>query len=117
MLRQARLANRLQVIRDGRDALQYQRHEGVHADRPMPDLLLLGLDLPGAPGRDVLAEIRATPMLRRMPVFVLTAFPSHAETVRSEGLGADASLIKPIDLPQFLEVLCSLDRFWLELVC
>lgn len=117
LLREAKLANRLQVIRDGREALQYLRHEGVHAERPMPDIVLLDLDLPGSNGRDVLAEIRGTPMLRHLPVFVLTASVAHAEAVRAEGLNADGFLIKPLDLPQFLQAVCTLDRFWLELVC
>ncbi len=118
LLREAKLANRLQVIGDGSEALDHLAGTGQAADTtPLPDLILLDLDLPGADGRTILAHIRAEPGLRHIPVFVLTSSATHLEMVQEEGLDADGYLEKPIDLNTFVAAVTRLDRFWLELVC
>jgi len=119
LFREAKLANRLKVIGNGAQALAHLRQHdcGNGEPHPMPDLVLLDLDLPGLDGRSVLAAIRAEPRLRHLPVLVLTASVLHGEHVREEGLAADGYLTKPIDLGAFVRAVCSVDRFWLEVVC
>jgi CheY-like chemotaxis protein len=118
LLREARLANRLKVIRDGDEALAYLRAAGQDpAAGALPDLVLLDLDLPGADGRTILAALRADPRLRHIPVFVLTATATHRDMVREEELDAQGYLEKPIDLTAFVHLVTHHERFWLELVC
>lgn len=118
LLREARLANRLQVIGNGAEALAHLRRAGCSPeDPPLPDLVLLDLDLPGVDGRGVLAQLRAEPALRHLPIFVLTASATHREMIQDEGLAADGFLEKPIDLAAFIHLVTHHERFWLELVC
>lgn len=119
LFREAKLANRLKVIGNGAHALAHLRQEDgeAGAPHPIPDLVLLDLDLPGLDGRRVLSEIRAEPRLRHLPVLLLTASATHREMVEEEGLAADGYLEKPIDLGEFVKVVCNVDRFWLEVVC
>ncbi|WP_354698706.1 Response regulator rcp1 [Paraconexibacter sp. AEG42_29] len=118
LLREARLANRLKVVPSGSEALDLLMSAGTHDDAPpLPDLMLLDLDLPGMDGRRLLARIRAEPRLKHIPVFVLTASATHRQMVQEEGLDADGYLEKPIDLDAFVHLVTHHDRFWLELVC
>jgi CheY-like chemotaxis protein len=117
LLREAKLANRLKVIGNGSEALAHLVGGGPTLKAaPLPDLMLLDLDLPGTDGRTVLARMRAEPRLRHIPVFVLTASATHRQMVQEEQLEADGYLEKPIDLAAFLALVTRLDCFWLELV-
>lgn len=118
LLREAKLANRLKVIGNGSEALAHLIRAGQgEGDVPLPDLVLLDLDLPGMDGRTMLTKMRAEPRLRHMPVFVLTASATHREMVQEEHPAADGFLEKPIDLAAFVELVTQLEHFWLELVC
>jgi len=118
LLREAKLANRLKVIGDGSQALEHLAAAGRTPDaEPLPDLILLDLDLPGTDGRTMLARMRADPLLAHIPVFLLTASATHREMVQEEGLEADGYLEKPIDLAAFVHLVTHHGRFWLELVC
>lgn len=116
LLREAKIANRMKVISDGAEAVSYLQGAAYGSGEPLPDLVLLDLDLPGTGGRDVLAAMRSTPPLKHVRVFILTSSASHREMVQEEGLDADGYLEKPIDLAQFVTAVTSHDRFWLELV-
>lgn len=113
---EGKVLNKLVVAKDGVQALQILRREGVHASAVRPDLILLDLNLPRKDGREVLAEIKEDADLRRIPVVVLTT--SHAETdiIKSYNLHANCYIVKPVDLDQFIHVVQAIDRFWLTAV-
>ena len=115
-LREGKVRNRLSVARDGVEALAFLRREGEHASSPKPDLILLDLNLPKKDGREVLAEIKEDPVLRRIPVVVLTTSSAEVDILKSYELHANCYITKPVDLEQFVNVVKSIDDFWLTVV-
>jgi CheY-like chemotaxis protein len=115
-LRDAKIANRLSVVGDGVAALDYLHRRGSHAGATRPDLILLDLNLPRKDGREVLAEIKAHPELRRIPVVVLTTSRDEEDVLRSYDLHANCYVTKPVGLEQFLQVVRAIDDFWLAVV-
>jgi CheY-like chemotaxis protein len=115
-LRDAKVANNLHVARDGEEALRFLRQEGEFADKPRPDLVLLDLNMPRMDGREVLAEMKADPVFKRIPVVVLTTSQSEDDVAAAYNLSANCYVAKPVDLDQFLGVVRAIDDFWLSLV-
>jgi len=115
-LRHNKVNNTLHVARDGEEALAYLRREGAHTAATRPDLILLDLNMPKKGGLEVLAEIKADPNLRRIPVVILTTSESEIDIVRSYDLHANCYITKPVDLAQFMIVVRQIEGFWLEIV-
>ena len=115
-LREAKVQNHLSWVADGTEALSYLRREGKHAAAPRPDLMLLDLNLPRVDGRQVLAEIKADPRLKRIPVVVLTTSQAEEDILRAYNLNANCYISKPVDLDQFIKVVRSIEDFWLTIV-
>jgi len=115
-LRDAKVANNLHVARDGEEALQFLRQEGEFDDKPRPDLVLLDLNMPRKDGREVLADMKADPVFKRIPVVVLTTSQSEDDVAAAYNLSANCYVAKPVDLDQFLGVVRAIDDFWLSLV-
>ena len=113
---EAKVRNRLHVVSDGVEALQFLRQEGAFAAQPRPDLVLLDLNLPRKSGLEVLTEIKQDPELRQIPVVVLTTSQAEADITQSYSRYANAYITKPVDLDKFLEVVRSLEHFWLAVV-
>jgi CheY-like chemotaxis protein len=115
-LRDARMLNRMFVVGDGVEALAFLRREGAHSDAPRPDLILLDLNMPRMNGREVLAEIKSDPKLRRIPVVILTTSQAETDILQTYDLHANCYVTKPVELEQFVEVARSIEGFWLSLV-
>jgi chemotaxis family two-component system response regulator Rcp1 len=115
-LREGKVRNHLNVAVDGIEALAFLRREGQYANAPQPDLILLDLNLPKKSGREVLAEIKDDPDLRRIPVVILTVSKAEEDVLKSYNLHANCYVTKPVDLDQFLEVVKSIEDFWLTVV-
>jgi CheY-like chemotaxis protein len=115
-LRDARMLNRMFVVGDGVEALAFLRREGSHTDAPRPDLILLDLNMPRMNGREVLAEIKSDPKLRRIPVVILTTSQAETDILQTYDLHANCYVTKPVELEQFVEVARSIEGFWLSLV-
>ncbi|HVG45934.1 MAG TPA: response regulator [Longimicrobium sp.] len=115
-LEEAKVRNRLHVVPDGVEALAFLRREGAYRDAPRPDLVLLDLNLPRMDGREVLAEVKADPVLRTIPMVVLTTSEAERDIVAAYQLHANAYIVKPVDLEQFLGVIRSIEGFWLAVV-
>ena len=106
----------LRVVYDGAEAMQYLRREDKYADALRPDLVLLDLNLPKKDGREVLGEIKGNPALLTIPVVILTTSAAEEDILRSYRLHANCYITKPVDLVGFLEVVKSIDNFWLSVV-
>ncbi|HVK19937.1 MAG TPA: response regulator [Actinokineospora sp.] len=111
-----KIRNKLHVVRDGEQALRFLRREGDYADAPRPDLILLDLNLPRFDGLQVLAEIKADPRLRPIPVVVLTTSEAEEDILRSYELYANAYVTKPVDFDRFIEVVRKIDEFFVTVV-
>lgn len=112
----AKVRNNLYMVSDGVEALEFLRQQGKHTDAIHPDLILLDLNLPKKDGREVLEEIKADENLKRIPVVVLTISKAEEDIIKSYNLHANCYITKPIDLNRFLEVVRSIEHFWLTIV-
>jgi chemotaxis family two-component system response regulator Rcp1 len=112
----AKMYLNLHVASDGAEAMAFLNREGDHANAPRPDLILLDLNLPKKDGREVLREIKESSMLKSIPVVILTTSASDADILRSYLLHANCYITKPVGLEGFLEVVKSIDNFWLSVV-
>jgi CheY-like chemotaxis protein len=111
--REANSLIRLHVACDGFEAMAFLRHEGVHADAPRPDFILLDLNLPKMDGREVLAHIKNDESLKTIPTIILTTSNAEEDIVRSYQSHANCYLSKPVQLDEFEEVVKSINEFWL----
>ena len=111
-----KVRNKLNVVRDGEEALSYLRREGDFADAPRPDLILLDLNLPRVDGREVLQVIKNDEDLRRIPVVVLTTSQADEDILRSYSLHANAYVTKPVDFERFIAVVRQIDEFFVSVV-
>lgn len=112
--KEARQPCRFSHVSDGQEALQLLRRIAPHAGATRPDLILLDLNLPRKDGRELLAEIKTDPLLRRIPVIVLTTSQADSDIQRAYDLNANCYVPKPADLDQFLKVVRCIDDFWLS---
>ena len=115
-LKEGKLLNHVSVAEDGVEALSFLYQKGQYAGRPLPDLILLDLNLPKKDGREVLAEIKADPKLRHIPVVVLTTSLAEHDVLKSYDLHANCYINKPVDLEQFIEIVKSVGDFWFSVV-
>ena len=115
-LKESKVTNNLSVAEDGVEALAFLKREGEYADAPRPDLLLLDLNLPKKDGRELLEEIKADDNLKRIPVVVLTTSKAEEDILRMYDQHANCYITKPIDFDQFIDVVKSIEDFWLTIV-
>lgn len=116
--REVRLGNRVDVAANGQEALDYLFGRGKYGDRttyPLPNLVLLDLKLPGVDGFEVLRQIKATPILKRLPVVILTSSKEEGDRALSYDSGANSYLVKPVSFVGFLDVIQQIDGYWLSL--
>jgi CheY-like chemotaxis protein len=115
-LKEANVRNRLNVVSDGVEAMEYLRREGKYSNAPRPDVVLLDLNLPRKDGRKVLAEIKEDPDLKVIPVVVLTTSRADEDILKAYEHHANCYITKPVDFQQFLHVVQSIEDFWLSVV-
>jgi CheY-like chemotaxis protein len=115
---EARLLNPIHVSSTGQDALDYLFGRGPYADReqfPLPSLVLLDLKLPGIDGFEVLRQIKSAPVIRRLPVVILTSSREEGDLALSYDIGANSYLVKPVSFDGFLGVIRQIEGYWLLL--
>lgn len=116
VFKEAKVANKMNVVSDGEEALAFLRREGVHSGACRPDLVLLDLNLPKKSGHEVLSEIKADDTLKRIPVVILTVSKDEEDIFKSYNLHANCFITKPVNLEQFMSVVKSIEDFWLTVV-
>ena len=105
-------SHQLYVVEDGLEALAFLRRQGAYDKAPKPDLILLDLNLPKQSGHEVLAEIKNDPVLRSIPIVVLTSSAAESDVRRSYELAANGYVTKPAGLEEFFGLVRAIDRFW-----
>ncbi len=116
--REAHLANKIHVVNNGEEALQYIFGEGKFSNRKvytMPNLILLDLKMPGIDGFEVLKRIKNTPEIKRIPVIILTSSKEEGDLSMGYDLGANSYLVKPVSFEGFLEVVRKVTDYWITL--
>jgi chemotaxis family two-component system response regulator Rcp1 len=115
-LKDAKVNNNLNWVKDGVEAMTFLRRQGEYTNAPRPDVILLDLNLPKKDGREVLADIKGDDDLRRIPVVILTVSSAEEDIIKTYNLHANCYIQKPLDLGQFIEVVKSIESFWLSIV-
>lgn len=115
-MREGKMLNRIHHVRDGVEALAFLRHEDEFRDVPVPDIILLDLNMPRKNGREVLAEIKEDSRLRLIPIVVLTTSENEKDIIESYELHANCYIVKPVNLERFTEIVRAIENFWLSIV-
>jgi two-component system, chemotaxis family, response regulator Rcp1 len=116
VLTDSKVRNNLMIANNGADALACLRRQGKFQKSARPDLILLDLNLPVKDGREVLAEIKSDPDLKRIPVVILTTSKAEEDILKTYNLHANCYINKPVDLEQFVTVVKYIEDFWLAIV-
>lgn len=115
---EVKLNNEIKIVTTGEEALSYLMGEKDYKDRtkyPLPHIILLDLKLPGISGIEVLKRIKSTPIIKRIPVVVLTSSKDEGDLILSYDYGANSYLVKPISFNEFIKVIKTLGDYWLSL--
>ena len=115
-LKTGKVANNLHVVRDGLEAMAFLHREGKYTGVPRPDVILLDLNLPKMDGREVLAKLKDDESLKIIPVVVLTISDTEEDILTAYGLHANCYITKPLDINKFIQIVKSIDDFWLSIV-
>jgi CheY-like chemotaxis protein len=111
-----KISNNLSVAKDGVEAMAFIKKEGVFSGAPRPDVILMDLNLPKKSGFEVLVELRQIPVLKRIPVVILSTSDSEQDILKSYDLHANCFVTKPVGLDEFIKIVMSIEDFWLSIV-
>jgi len=114
--KEAKVSNHIHVVMDGVAAMDFLKRKGEYADAVRPDIILLDLNLPKKDGREVLAEIKEDPEIKRIPVVVMTTSKDEEDILTTYEKHTNAYITKPVELDKFLKVVKSIENFWLSVV-
>jgi CheY-like chemotaxis protein len=116
VLKDSKIRNNLSVVPDGVEAMAFLRKEGKYGNSFRPDLILLDLNMPRKDGREVLAEVKSDPDLRRIPVVILTSSKAEEDIMKVYDYHANCYINKPVDLDDFINIVKVIEGFWLTIV-
>ncbi len=111
-----RIKNELNVVMDGEEAILYLKKKDKYTNVGTPDIILLDLNLPKKDGREVLAEIKSDPELKCIPVIILTTSSAQSDILNTYSHHANCYIMKPVDFNQFINVIRTIENFWLTIV-
>ncbi len=118
-LEESRLLNPLATVEDGEELLEYLRRTGKYthlADKPLPGLILLDLNMPRMDGREALKEIKSDPKLCHIPIIVLTTSKAEEDIYRTYNLGVNSFITKPVSFNSLVDLMRNLGKYWFEIV-
>ena len=118
-LSESHLLNELYFVEDGEELLDYLHQRGKYSDSqkaPRPGVILLDLNMPKKDGREALEEIKASPLLRQIPIVILTTSKAEEDIFRTYDLGASSFITKPVTFESLVEVMQTLGKYWFEIV-
>ena len=116
--KEAHIANDIQIAMNGQEGLDYLFGRGDHADRqkyPLPHLILLDLKMPRVDGFEVLRQVKAAPIIKRIPVIIITSSKEEGDRALTYDIGANSYLVKPVSFEGFAEVVRQINGYWLLL--
>lgn len=115
-LKESKLKVILNTVMDGIEAMEYLHRKGKYADKSVPDLILLDLNLPRKDGRQVLKEIKEDPTLRKIPVAILSISKAEEDILQSYNMHVNCYVTKPLSMDKFVEVVKAIEHFWFTIV-
>ena len=115
-LQEGKIANRISVVKDGMEALEFLEKKGAYKEAITPDLILLDINLPKMNGHEVLKSIKAIDHLRHLPVIILSTSSSQEDVMKSYKNYANCYITKPVDASDFLKIVSSIEDFWITVV-
>lgn len=115
-LTEGRVANEVDVVRDGHEALNFLKKEGKYAGVRTPDLVLLDVNLPKIDGHEVLKNVKNNPKLRKIPVIMLTTSSSASDILKSYDNHANCYITKPVEIDDFMSTVAGIEDFWISIV-
>lgn len=116
--KRGKLRNKIFVVKDGREALDYLFHQGEYQDKaayPTPDLILLDIKMPKVSGLEVLEKIKRDEELKRLPVIVLTVSDREADVIKAYNTGVNSYIVKPVKFSEFLDVVARVKEYWITI--
>ena len=116
---ESRLLNSFEMVEDGEELMDYLHAAGAYSGesaKPLPGLILLDLNMPRKDGREALKEIKSDPLLRRIPIVVLTTSKAEEDILRTYDLGVNSFIVKPVTFDALVDVLKTLGKYWFEIV-
>jgi chemotaxis family two-component system response regulator Rcp1 len=116
VLHESKITNEVEVTRDGIETMEILRRTGAHTNAQRPGLILLDLSMPRKDGREVLAELKADPDLRRIPVVIMTSSAGEEDVIRAYDNHANCYVRKPVDFDQLRAVVQKIETFWFTIV-
>ncbi|OGW39849.1 MAG: response regulator [Nitrospirae bacterium GWD2_57_9] len=115
-LREGKLSNNLYIANNGDEAMDFLKKRGKFKDAVRPDLIMLDLNLPRKDGREVLAEVKNDPELKKIPIVIVTTSGSEEDIDKTYSLHANCYVTKPVGVRQFFEVVKNIESFWFSIV-
>jgi len=114
--KESKIANILNIVEDGIEAINYLENQRKFKDKPLPDIIILDLNLPKKDGREVLAEIKEDKLLKHIPVVIFTTSQSETDIFKCYDLHANCYISKPLNMNQFIKIVKSVENFWFTVV-
>src|SRR6201996_3146435 len=115
-LEECKIVNQISIAHDGIQAVNFLRKEPPYEDTDMPDLILLDINLPKMDGTEVLSIVKTDPDLKRIPVIMLTTSSAEKDILASYDNYANCYITKPVDLDRFMDVVRTIEDFWISIV-
>lgn len=115
-LEDSKIINRISVVRNGKDALDFVFQRGAFVQAETPDLILLDINLPLKNGHEVLTELKSSQLVKHIPIIMLTTSSSETDINKSYNNYANCFVTKPVEVNDFLDAVASIENFWLNIV-